>query len=334
MYERVEVEKLCDYLKHNLEDFNKFAKFIANYLKKNGKKRVVIGYDTRRNSYSFASLCSSIMYGNGIDALLSDRDIPTPVTAFAIRELNADGAIMITASHNPPEYNGIKFIPEYAGPATKEITQEIEKEVNNIDYSNVKIDENAEIKMFNIKEKYIEHVLSFLNIPLISEKSLKIAYDPLYGTGRGYLDEILERCNIEVHTIHNYIDQNFGGLSPEPNEKNLRELSEIVVEGGFDFGIGNDGDADRIGLIAEDGSYINPNGIFALLIEGLSYKLNGNVARTVATTHYAEDIAKKKGFKVFETPVGFKYIGELMSCLLYTSPSPRDLSTSRMPSSA
>ncbi len=297
------------------ENLSIVCQAISNYILERGMedRGIVIGYDTRKNSDSFARKCAEILAGNDIKSFFPKRNCPTPVTAFYIKVRGACGAIMITASHNPKEYNGIKFIPEYAGPATKDITDKIEDEISNL----------KEIKLLKFKDlenkdlleyvdpsiEYIEHIKRFLDQDL----GIKVCYDPLYGTGNGYSDKILRDLNCEVIKIHDEIDPNFGGLTPDPDPKNLKDLIEVVKKTGALLGIATDGDADRIGMIDENGRFYNPNQVFSILLEYLAEKgKTGAVVRTVATTHMLDRIAKKFNLKVYETPVGFKYVGELI----------------------
>ncbi|MFQ6050211.1 MAG: phosphoglucomutase/phosphomannomutase family protein [Candidatus Hydrothermarchaeota archaeon] len=297
-----------------LENVSIVCQAISNYIIDRGieDRGIFIGYDTRKNSDSFAKRCAEIFGGNGIKSFFPQRNCPTPVTAFYIRVRRACGAIMITASHNPPEYNGIKFIPEYAGPATKDITDKIEDEIFNLKSIKSLNFENLEkedlLEFVDPSIEYIKHVKKFLDQNL----NIKVCYDPLYGTGNGYINTILSDLNCEVYTIHDEVDPNFGGLTPDPDPENLKDLVECVKKTGAIIGVATDGDADRLGVVDENGRFYNPNQIFSMLLEYLAEKgKKGAVVRTIATTHMLDRIAQNFNLKVYETPVGFKYVGEL-----------------------
>lgn len=284
---------------------------------------VVIGYDNRFLSEQFASRCAEVLAGNNIKVLFYDKSVPTPVTAFATIRNNAAGAIMLTASHNPPVYNGIKFIPEYGGPALPEVTAKIEEylaavkngeqEVSKLALPDAKA--NNLFEYINIDEEYITHLLKNILIDEFKKAALNVVIDPMYGAGIGYLEEIFTRMGLSYHVIDNYRDPLFGGKIPEPSAQVLTQLRDIVLTEKADLGLALDGDADRFGIIDSDGSYITPNEVLYLLYHHLlNYRnMRGSVARTVATTHLLDKVAAKYQFDATETSVGFKYIGQ---CLL------------------
>ncbi|HWI55193.1 MAG TPA: phosphoglucomutase/phosphomannomutase family protein [Desulfobacteria bacterium] len=296
---------------------------IAEYINDNsmGDRGIVIGYDNRFLSEHFAEAVAEVLCGNNIKVFMTGRATPTPVTAFAVKMLRAAGAVMLTASHNPPEYNGIKFIPEYAGPALPYITDVLEKKVNQVvnlgEYKETRYDEavNAGLVIHTDPfAEYISHLKNIIDVNKISKAGLKIIVDPMYGAGIGYLDQILKEAGCEVEVIHGVRDPLFGGSLPEPSEKVLTELRDKVVDQSANLGLAMDGDADRFGIIDSDGTYISPNQVLYLIYYHLlnSRGLKGPVARSVATTHMLDRIAEHYGFEVDETPVGFKYIGESM----------------------
>ncbi|HEY5611412.1 MAG TPA: phosphoglucomutase/phosphomannomutase family protein [Thermoanaerobaculia bacterium] len=292
---------------------------IANYLQKNKVegKGVVIGYDTRFLSEKFASEAARILAYNGIQAYLCNRDVPTPVVSYETVRRGAKGAINFTASHNPPEYNGLKFSTSNGAPALPEITQAIENEIHALQETRETIDvyEKEElIETIDPKERYLAELRSKVDSDAIRKSGLRIAVDSLYGTSRDYLDYFLLETDIQVKIIHNYRDPYFGGYSPECNLKNLGELRRIVSAEKFDLGLATDGDADRFGIIDERSRFVSPNTIIALLALYLKRhrELPGGLARSVATTHLIDAIAEKLGVPLYETPVGFKYIGDLI----------------------
>jgi alpha-D-glucose phosphate-specific phosphoglucomutase len=303
---------------HNVE---LVSQAIANYIHKVGQEDqgLVIGYDNRFLSEKFAEIVGEVMLGNGIPVYITAGACPTPVTAFAILEKKAAGAIMLTASHNPSFYNGLKFIPDYAGPAIPEITNEIEKQLQQVMAEPVikklSISEAEILGTYHIihpKDQYLEHIKGLLNLRAIMDAKLEIVIDPMYGAGIGYLDELFKPLNPKV--IHNYRDTMFGGSLPEPTLNNLRQMQNVVKELKCDIGLALDGDADRFGIIDGNGNYITPNQVLALVYYHLLTRrgIKGKAARTVATTHMLDRMAKAFDYEVLETAVGFKYIGQMM----------------------
>ena len=292
---------------------------IANYLKKSGQKGsgVVVAYDTRFLSEKFASQAAKILAYNNIQAYLCTRDVPTPCASYETVRRRAMGAINFTASHNPPEYNGLKFSTSNGAPALPEITKQIEREIHAVQERNELHDvyERAElIEEIDPKDRYLDELRRKVDFDVIGKSGLRIAIDSLYGTSRDYLDYALLEAGVEVKIIHNFRDPYFGGFSPECNEKNLIELRKVVTEEKFDLGLATDGDADRFGIIDDRNRFVSPNTILALLAVYLKRHrgIPGGLARSVATTHLIDAIARKLDIPMYETPVGFKYIGELI----------------------
>ncbi len=296
---------------------------LKNYDKKNP---ILIGHDTRFLSEDFAKCCASVLINLGLNPIISSKPLPTPVIAFwAAKFPNKDsykftnGAIQFTASHNPPKYCGLKYITNYGGPASVEITDEITKLIRD-ERSEVR-DQNSHLSSpishlstFDPLEHYVSHIKSLINFDKIETSKLKIVYDPLYGAGNGYLDEILREAGCETITIHNKRDPLFGGLLPEPREENLNELKLAVKSTGSILGLATDGDADRISAVDQNGIFYSPNQIASMLLRHL-YKnkgLQGTVVRTLSTTHLMDHLAKKYNLSVVETKVGFKWICEVM----------------------
>lgn len=299
------------------EDFNEenvklVAKAIAQYVYESGFKRgVFIGYDGRRNSRFFADLCAKVFSSFEIPSFVSPRPIPTPVAAFSVLKYSLDGAIMITASHNPPIYNGIKFIPRYGGPATSDITKAIE---NLIEKANRLREEKAKselISTLNPIDDYVDHVLRLISINKASEK---IVVDPMHGASSSIIEEMLSRLSAKFHVIRGNIDPEFGGCSPDPIPKNLEILRREVINGRFDIGLAFDGDGDRVAAVTNEGTFLLANQILPLLYVHLHDRrgMVGNAARTVATSHLLDFVVSERGFNVIETPVGFKYIAPLL----------------------
>jgi phosphoglucomutase len=292
---------------------------IASYLKKNAVEGegVVVGYDTRFLSEKFASEAAKILAYNGIQAYLCNRDVPTPCVSFETMRRRAKGAINFTASHNPPEYNGLKFSTSNGAPALPEVTKLVEKEIRILESTNERVDVYEKLELIETidpKERYLNELRNKIDVDAIRRSGLRVAIDSLYGTARDYLDYFLLETGIECKIIHNYRDPYFGGFSPECSQKNLSELRRVVQTEKLDVGLATDGDADRFGIIDERDRFVSPNTILALL--ALYVKRHretpGGLARSVATTHMIDAIAQKLDVPLYETPVGFKFIGELI----------------------
>jgi len=296
---------------------------IADHLNAAGAKGgMIIGYDSRFMGDSFAKESARVLAAAGIKSLLCNRDTPTPVIAFEILRRKAAGAINFTASHNPPEYNGIKFSPSWGGPALPETTKDIELRANEmmgeICYREISLEQAAKnglLEQIDPREVYLADLERKIDFDAI-KKIGAIAVNPLYGTARGYLDAPLLSRGVDIRLINQHRDPYFGGFPPEPAEKYIPDFITLVKsDPAIKLGIATDGDADRFGIVDGDGTYIEPNYIIALLLDYLIRvrKMSGGVARSVATSHLVDAVAKYHGVELFETPVGFKYIGELIS---------------------
>ena len=305
------------YDRFNLPNVRLVVQAIADYtLAHNGQERgVVVGYDARFFSDFFATEAAAVLTANGIKVFLGERDLPTPVVAFAVKQQQAFGAIMFTASHNPPEYNGIKFIPEYAGPASLEITKEIEANLAKLAEGQKPVlltANNSLLVKLDPTQDYLSRLHELVDTEAISKAGLEIYVDPMYGSGRGFLSKLLSECR--VTEIHGQRDPLFGGFLPDPQGKYLGELMALVRKGNNALGLATDGDADRFGIVDSDGTFLTPNQVITLLLFHL-IKVRGYtgvVARSVSTTHMIDRLGELYGVKTLETPVGFKYIGELM----------------------
>ncbi|ARU61996.1 hypothetical protein CBW65_14025 [Tumebacillus avium] len=296
---------------------------VACYIKAHGLdgKPVVIGFDNRFLGNLFAERVAEVLAGNGISVLLCDAPAPTPAVASMIVSHGLAGAVMVTASHNPPEYNGIKFIPEYAGPATPEITDEITRYVREVESGRIHVhvtpyaraSRAGTILAVSPRESYGKMLKKVVDGELIRKAGLKVVLDLMHGAGIGYLEPILQELGVEVLAcLRNTPDPMFGGSLPEPSAERLKELARLTKEKGADLGLALDGDADRFGILDGSGEYVTPNEVLALLTHALLQRKGGmkKVARTVATTHLIDRIAAAHGVPVAETPVGFKYIGQ------------------------
>lgn len=298
------------------EDFNKenveiASRAIGKYIYDNFgiDKKILIGYDPRNMADFFSMQCAETLAECGFEVLYSKDVIPTPVLAFNAKHLNAC-AIMFTASHNPPEYLGLKFIPDYAGPATSDITDEIMYNLG-VPFKGFG---KGEIRHYNFKPDYFAHMQKLIDYKKIKELKENIIFDGLYSASIGYFDKILSNNGINFESLHMYHDPNFGGGMPEPKPKYLKELIEKVKSSPVSIGFANDGDADRFGVINEDGEYVSPNEIIAILLMHLKKHKNyeGPLVKTVGASLLLDRVAEKLGVEVIETAVGFKHVGEAM----------------------
>lgn len=289
---------------------------------------VVIGYDQRFLSEEFSQAAAEVMGANDIKVYLVTSPTPTPVTAYAIKHWNCKGAVMFTASHNPAVYHGIKFIPYFAGPALPETTSKIEefladielgkKQVKSIPFHKI---DNENLTMIKPAKPYLDHLKNIVDLSSIKKRSPRIVVDPMYGAGIGYLEEFLQESGCQVTSIRSFRDPLFGGEMPDPKEEYLGKLKEKVLEENADVGMALDGDGDRFGVIDKNGEYFSPNQVLVLILDHLVTirGWSGPVARTVATTHMLDKICKGINEESYETPVGFKYIGQKLrgsGCIL------------------
>ncbi|MBA3599983.1 MAG: phosphoglucomutase/phosphomannomutase family protein [Acidobacteria bacterium] len=295
---RLVTEAICGYL-NNQNDVN--------------RQTLIIGHDSRFMGESFCQVASEIAERKGFKVLLCENPTPTPTISHAIRSEKAIGGINFTASHNPPEYQGIKFSTSDGAPALPEITKQIENIIENS--PKIEDKDGGTIEKYDARPKYLDDLKTKIRFDRIADAKGTYAYDALWGTGRGYLDKILRDHNLKVETLHDWRDVTFGGKSPEPSEKQIGELREAVKSKNLTLGLATDGDGDRFGIIDSNGEFITPNELVALLADYLaeSRGWTEGVARSVATSHLIDRVATNRGLKLYETPVGFKYIGELIN---------------------
>ncbi|MFW6210682.1 MAG: phosphoglucomutase/phosphomannomutase family protein [bacterium] len=294
---------------------------IADFIKSKKNLRgkpVIVGGDARFLSEQFCAAAAEVLAGSGIKALVCDRDTPTPVISYEVIRRKAAGGINFTASHNPAEYSGIKFSPSWGGPATIAETGAIEvnikkiKTVKKMDFETAV--KKGMIKKFDPKPYYMKRIKEIVDFSAIKKSRIKVIVDPLYASARGYLDTLLKDAGADVTVINDHRDVLFGGFPPEPAEKNIRDLILEVKRKKAFLGVAADGDGDRYGVIDADGSYIPANKILPLLLDYLirTRGWKGSVVRSVATSHMVDAVAALHNRKLYETPVGFKYIGEIM----------------------
>jgi len=284
----------------------------------NRQRVVILGHDTRFLGREFSLAAAEVLAANGLSPLLCDRDTPTPAIAHAIRDRKAAGGINMTASHNPAEYQGLKFSTHNGAPASPEVTKQIEANIAQLlahhwSFSGAVVG-RFQCKTFAPQPAYFKQVRKLVNFTAIRKARLKVAVELMYGTGRGYLDALLEGAGAKVIRFHDELNPLFGGHHPEPNAEGMREVSKLVRAGKAQLGLGLDGDADRFGIVDKSGAWLTPNQVLALALYHLKKNRGwtGAVVRTVPTSHQVDAVAELLGVKVHETPVGFKYIGALM----------------------
>jgi len=295
----------------NEENVSLVTKAIGKYVFDNFGiyKPIIIGYDPRNMAKEFSLMSAEILSGMGFKVLYSDKVIPTPVLAYNAKHLDAC-AIMFTASHNPPEYLGMKFIPDYAGPATSEITDELTSNLGQSIPQCVK----GKLIYTDFSGNYFKHIRTLIDFQRIKDYAPRIIFDGLYAASIGYFDKLLSDRGIEYDSIHMYHDPNFGGGMPEPKPQFMGEMINYIKNHEKYVGFANDGDSDRFGVINEQGEYVTPNEIIGILLMHLKKhkKLNGSIVKTVAASLMLDILAEKLGVEVIETAVGFKHVGEAM----------------------
>jgi len=283
------------------------AQATADHLEADGHagETVAVGYDARETSRGFADDIADVLATNGFDVVLPGRDCPTPLVAHAIVERDLAGALVVTASHNPPEYNGVKFIPSDGAPALPAVTEAIEANLR----EPVEGDRTGEVREVDLVESHAEHCLDLVDADL---SGLTVVYDAMHGSGRGVTDALLERAGADVIRERCSRDPEFGGTPPEPDEANLQGLALAVDEHDADFGVANDGDADRVAAVTPDRGVLDGNRFYVLAYDYLLERDAGPAVRTVSTTFLVDRIADAHDCEVVETPVGFKWVAGAM----------------------
>ena len=287
-----------------------------------GEPSAVIGFDTRFLSDRYAADVATVFCANGIKTWLARADAPTPAVSYAIVDKKATAGVMITASHNPPRYNGIKLKASFGGSATKEQHKRVERylqEIIDAGETPRRIDQQEAIDCglltrFDPAWTYYGHLGTLLNLDVISRGNMKVVADGMYGAGRGVISEVLTRSRTEVTNIRHQMNPGFGGIHPEPIGRNLRELKAAIQRGHYDIGLATDGDADRIGAMDSFGNFVDPHRIFTLVLKYLVEKrgMRGKVVRTVSTTRMLDRLCEKHSLELIEMPVGFSGIANLM----------------------
>ena len=307
-----------------LDNVRVVVQAIADFLKaeNSGDRGLVIGHDSRFFGQRFAHETARILAGSGVRSFICKDDTPTPVIANEIMRRVTDGAINFTASHNPYEYNGIKFSTAWGGPALPEVTADIERRANamlgEVCYRDMPLDQAVRsglVEEINPMPDYLDVIRKKVDLEAIGRSGMTVIFDPMYGAGRDYVDSMLVEAGLRVQTINSNRDPYFGGMPPDPDGTHLNALiTRVKSDQRVALGLATDGDADRYGIIDADGTFIEPNYILALLYDYLIRRKgeSGDAARSVATSHFIDAVAAHHGYAVRETPVGFKYIGEFI----------------------
>jgi len=293
---------------------------IADHLRAaRSRGRVVVGYDTRFLSDRFANVVAEVLAGNGLHVVLGTQAVPTCAVSRYVVSARATAGIVVTASHNPPEYNGLKVKESFGGSATTETVASIERRLGRTKVKRVAMDDALARRMVrraDLAPRYLQGLRQFVNLPAIRRSRLRVVADPMHGAAGRTIEQLVSggggRCRVE--TIRADADPRFGGQAPEPIASHLVPLRNAVRRSRADLGIANDGDADRIGIIAPDGAWLNPGQVLCLLLEHLVgvRRMGGAVVKTVSNTMMINRMADDLGLRLFEVPVGFKHVARLM----------------------
>jgi len=296
------------------DNVRRVAGAIASYVLKHEetKRGVIVGYDTRFASPRAAQIAAEVLAGAGIPVSLADDFTPTPAISYSVKRMGAAGGVVITSSHNPFNWNGVKFKGKFGGSATPAIMGIVEQELHA--GAMPKASSAAKIEQVDLKKTYIDAICEFADLEKIAKADFKLAIDTMYGSGRGVLAGIFDRHRVRNVAIRGEVNPLFPGINPEPIEPHVALLQETVVREGCHAGLATDGDADRIGAVAEDGSFVDSHKCFAILLRWLleRKKWAGDVVRAFNTTRMLDRIAAKYGRKLYECPIGFKHIADLM----------------------
>lgn len=307
------------------ENVRLLAQAIADYVREQSERaepETVIGYDTRFLSDRYAREVARVMAGNGIIAHLTRADAPTPAVSYAVVDKKAEAGVMITASHNPPRYNGVKLKAAFGGSALPEQARQVEAllERNQREARGPNLMEFQQatnrglIRLFDPAWAYYQHLSTLVNMDMISKGELQIVADGMYGSGRGAFRDMLSRTRCRLNEIRCEMNPGFGGIHPEPLGHFLQALTAAIQTYHADVGLATDGDADRIGAMDARGNFVDPHHIFALVLRYLVEKrgMSGAVVKSVSTTRMVDRLAKRYGLPLYETPVGFNYIADYM----------------------
>jgi phosphomannomutase len=301
-----------------VENVRRVACAIARYVVRAEKPGagVLVGYDTRNESEASARAAAEVVSITGMPVWIAEKACPSPALSLLVRQRGAAGGIMITASHNPCKWNGVKFKASYGSSALPSIVAQVEKELATVLANGVPPlpPQPSHIQTLDILTPYLETIEKIVDWERIRAAEFRFVVDPMHGAARGLLVELMTRNGVACDEIRGTRDPQFGGVNPEPIEPHVEALRRAVLAGKYDAGLCADGDGDRIGAMDRDGTFITPHQIFSILLWHLAGTrgISGDVAKTFSSTKMLDKIAEKFGRKVFETPIGFKYICELM----------------------
>ena len=300
------------------ENVRKVVYAIARYVVRaeDARRGVLVGYDNRFGSQQFARVAADTISMTGTPVFLCTEPCPTPAISLLVRQRKAAGGVMITASHNPYRWNGIKYKASYGSSALPSIVAQIETELQKVlleGVPNLPARRHL-VQPLDFRKPYLDTIEKLVDWDRIASHPVKLVVDPMHGAARGLLCEVLARHGVKCDEIRGTRDSHFGGVNPEPIEPHVAALQKAVREGGYDAGLAADGDGDRIGAVDRDGKFVTPHQIFSLLLWHLAgtRQLTGDVAKTFSSTKMLDKIAAKYGRKLYEVPIGFKYICELM----------------------
>ncbi|MBI1363875.1 MAG: phosphoglucomutase/phosphomannomutase family protein [Proteobacteria bacterium] len=289
------------------------AQALADRLKAIGKTngKVFIGYDTRFLGREFADAAAAVLTANGFDVFAADAPVPTPAVDAAVLHHKAVAGINFTASHNPPSYNGFKYIASWGGIARNDETDDLTKRVAALSANKV-FSVGTPVDRYDFRTPYLAQLLRLVGP---SSRSLKILVNPMYGTSADYLPELLTKMGHKVEVMNAAHDPYFGGIQPDPAEANLKDMAARMAAGSYDLGLCTDADGDRFGVVDVDGTYLAPNDVLALLIDYWAEKTKGPraMAMSLVAGTIVERAGRSRGLEVFKTPVGFKYPGKMMA---------------------
>ncbi len=294
------------------------AQAIARYVVRceDPRKGVIIGYDHRFASYEIAAAAAQVVSASGTPVFLTDKPCPTPAVSLLVRQRGVAGGLMITASHNPYPWNGIKYKASYGSSALPSIVAQIESDLEIVQRANAAPlpPQKNLIQLLEPRAPYLETLEKLVDWKKLREARFRFVFDPMHGSAAGLLPKLFRRNGVTCDEIRAARDPRFGGVHPEPIEPHIEALRQAVLAGKFDAGLCADGDGDRIGAIDRDGSFINPHQLFALLVWHLAgtRSLPGDIAKTFSVTKLIDKLATKFGRRLHETPIGFKYLCELM----------------------
>jgi len=309
---------------YTMENVERLAQATALYFLglKPRDRRIIVGYDNRFLSEAFAARTAEVLCGNGLPVLMTHEASPTPAISWGVKHFKAAGAVVITSSHNPAEYNGFKLKSDFGGSALSETTQAVERLLDKMPVKTLPLAEARKRKLLkdaDLKTPYLNKITSYVDMAAIRRYAQTVVYDPFFGSGIGYLEDALNwkrttplRC--KVAPIHSRRDPLFGGVNPEPIAENMQDVMDAVKRNRAQIGLVVDGDADRVGLVDDRGRYVTSHKILALLIRHFirNRKERGSVAKTISGTFLIDRMCEAYGLELKETPVGFKYLGELI----------------------